>query len=110
MLVRLPKKTSDLETAFDAWWAAQTDDFRSTHDELEHRRGFKAGFTAGRKKTAKRYTFMTGKMKITIWAADVGSARALAVKEADRRFHEYGLKPPKAGWSLRLLGTAHHEP
>ncbi|MBW9113944.1 hypothetical protein JNB88_09880 [Rhizobium cauense] len=105
MLVRLPKITSDFETAFNAWWAAQTDDFRSTHDELEHRRGFKAGFTAGRKKTSRRYTFMTGKMKITIWAADVGSARALAVKEADRRFREYGLNPPKAGWSLRLLGN-----
>ena len=105
MLVRLSMRTSDVETAFNAWWAAQSSDFRSTHDELEHRRSFKAGFTAGRKKTTNRYTFMTGKMKITIWATDVGSARALAVKEADRRFHEYGLNPPKAGWSLRLLGN-----
>lgn len=106
MLVRLPKKLTDVEAAFNAWWAAQSAEFRSAHDEIEHKRGFRAGFTAGRKKKANRYTFMAGKMRITVWAADIGSARVLAVHEADRRFHAAGLTPPKAGWTMRLVGNS----
>jgi hypothetical protein len=106
MLMRLPKRTTDAETAFNDWWAAQSKEFKGSHDKDDLQRGFKAGFAAGRRKKVRRFTFMVGKMRVTVWAANQGTAKALASQEADRRAAAVGVSPPRAGWTLRLVASA----
>lgn len=83
----------------------QSEDFHREHDKWDLKRGFKLGYTAGRRKNVQRYTFFVRKMRITVWADKAGTARRMAQQEAEKRFHAAGLQPPKSGWTLRLLGS-----
>ena len=105
MHMRISKQTADVETAFEDWWKAQSEDFMARYDKQDLQRGFKAGFAAGRKKQLRRFTFMAGKMRVTIWAANHGTAKAMASQEADRRAAAAGVSPPRSGWTLRLVGA-----
>jgi len=106
MLMRVQKRTTETETAFNDWWSAQSSDFKAIHNMDELLRGFKAGFTAGRRKKVRRFTFTAGKMRVTVWAANQATAKAMAMREADRRAQAIGISPPKAGWTLRIVGIA----
>ncbi len=106
MLMRIPKRTPDAETAFNDWWAAQSGNFKTRSDKDDLLRGFKGGFAAGRRSKVRRFSFAAGKMKITVWAANQKVAKARASTEADRRARAIGVSSPKAGWTLRLIGDA----
>lgn len=55
------------------WWSAQSSTFEPDKKELQRR--FKAGFTTGRKNKLRRFAFMAGKMRVTVWAGANGTAR-----------------------------------
>ncbi|CAN7748210.1 hypothetical protein LJR258_006553 [Rhizobium sp. LjRoot258] len=98
-------RTTDVVAASDDWRRPNRTTFKAKHDELDVTRGFRAGFAVGRRKKVPRYAFMAGKMRITAWAANLGTAKALAAQEADRRAAAIGVSPPKYGWTLRVVGT-----
>ena len=100
MHMRISKQTADVETAVEDWWKAQSEDFMARYDKQDLQRGFKAGFAAGRKKQLRRFT-----LRVTIWAANQGTAKVMASQEADRRAAAAGVSPPRSGWTLRLVGA-----
>jgi len=100
MLERLRPKTVSFETALSDWWRSQPQSFRDSVSLSAARACFRAGYTAGKQTTERRFVFKAGRMRITIWATGIMEAKKKAEAEADFRAAKKGWPIPKAGWQL----------
>ncbi|NEJ73765.1 hypothetical protein GR197_25030 [Rhizobium phaseoli] len=101
MLDRLQPKAVAFDVAFNDWWRSQPGSFRDSVSPSAARTCFRAGYTAGKHATERRFVFKAGRMRITVWAAGVTEAKAKAEMEADFRAVKKGWPKPKAGWQLQ---------
>ncbi|MDR9764107.1 hypothetical protein RJJ37_31550 [Rhizobium redzepovicii] len=101
MLDRLQPKAVAFDVAFNDWWRSQPGSFRDSVGPSAARACFRAGYTAGKNATERRFVFRAGRMRITVWAKSVPAAKAKAEMEADFRAAKNGWPKPKAGWQLQ---------
>lgn len=101
MLDRPHPKTVTFEIAFNDWWRSQPGSFRDSVSPSAARACFRAGYSAGKNATERRFVFKAGRMRITVWAKSVTAAKAKAEIEADFRAASKGWPKPKAGWQLQ---------
>ena len=98
-----PQPRPAFRNSFDQWWNAQTAEFQSRTDVRAAWTIFQAGYTAGGRKTLKRYIFRAGRFKITRWASNLAEAKKEAIIEADYRVALRGGKRPAGGWKMGRL-------
>ncbi|PDT23893.1 hypothetical protein [Rhizobium hidalgonense] len=103
MLDRLQPKAAAFDVAFNDWWRSQPGSFRDSVSPSTARACFRAGYTAGKHTTERRYVFRAGRMRITVWAAGVTEAKTKAEMEADFRAAKNGWPKPRAGWPLQEI-------
>ncbi|MBB3643855.1 hypothetical protein FHX14_000014 [Rhizobium sp. BK619] len=101
MLDRPQPKTVTFEIAFNDWWRSQPGSFRESVTPSAVRACFRAGYTAGKRVSERRFVFRAGRMRITVWATGPMVAKAKAEMEADFRAAKKGWPKPKAGWQLQ---------
>jgi hypothetical protein len=101
MLDRPPPKFVSFETALRDWWSSQPQSFRESISLSVARACFRAGYTAGKQTTERRFVFKAGRMRITVWATGITDAKEKAEAEADFRAAQKGWPVPKAGWQLQ---------
>ncbi|NKM28652.1 hypothetical protein [Rhizobium laguerreae] len=101
MLDRSQPSTVPFETALRDWWSSQPQPFRESVSPSAARACFRAGYTAGKQTTERRFVFRAGRMRITVWATGVMEARKKAEAEADFRAAKKNWPIPKAGWQLQ---------
>ncbi|KPH06217.1 hypothetical protein CO657_30410 (plasmid) [Rhizobium acidisoli] len=101
MLDRPHPKRVTFETAFNDWWRSQPGSSRDRVSPLVARACFRAGYTAGKTATERRFVFRAGRMRITVWATGIMEAKKKAEGEADFRAAKNGWPIPKAGWQLQ---------
>ncbi|ULR43637.1 hypothetical protein [Rhizobium sp. K102] len=103
MLDRLQTKAVAFEIAFNDWWRSQPGSFRDGISPSAARACFRAGYTAGKHVSERRFVFRAGRMRITVWATGPTAAKAKAEMEADFRAAKKGWPKPKAGWQLQEI-------
>ncbi|PDT21251.1 hypothetical protein [Rhizobium hidalgonense] len=94
-------KTVAFEVAFNDWWRSQPGSFRDGVSPSAARTCFRAGYTASKNATERRFVFRAGRMRITVWATGPTAAKAKAEMEADFRAAKKGWPVPKTGWQLQ---------
>lgn len=101
MFDRQQPKTVVFEVAFNDWWRSQPGSFRDSVTSSAARACFRAGYSAGKNATERRFVFRAGRVRITVWATGVTAAKAKAEAEADFRAATKGWPKPKGGWQLQ---------
>ncbi|MGZ2458689.1 hypothetical protein [Rhizobium anhuiense] len=101
MLDRPQQQTVPFETALSDWWRSQAQSFRESVSLSAARACFRAGYTAGKQTTERRFVFKAGRMRITVWATGIVEAKKKAEAEADFRAAKKGWPTPKTGWQLQ---------
>jgi hypothetical protein len=101
MLDRPQPKSVPFETALRDWWSSQPRPFRESVGLSAARACFRAGYTAGKQTTERRFVFKAGRMRVTVWATGIMEAKKKAAAEADFRAAQKGWPVPKAGWQLQ---------
>ncbi|MBB3743940.1 hypothetical protein FHX10_003439 [Rhizobium sp. BK591] len=94
-------QTVPFETALSDWWRSQPQSFRDSVSLSAARACFRAGYTAGKQTTERRFVFKAGRMRITVWATGIVEAKKIAEVEADFRAAKKGWPIPKAGWQFQ---------
>jgi hypothetical protein len=103
MLDKVAPRKALFRAAFRDWWDAQLPAFRERTDYSSARLIFRAGYASGRNRDLSRYTFKTGRFRITVWADGPAEAKQKAREEADFRATRKGWSAPKGGWNLEEL-------
>lgn len=101
MLDRPQPKNVSFEVAFKDWWWTQPGSFRDSVSPAAARACFRAGYTAGKQTTERRFVFKAGRMRITVWATGILEAKKKAEAEAYYRAAQKSWPIPKGGWQLQ---------